>query len=119
MADVTLTFTDIQDEAKGSIKLVKFTGQLDETNIEEEAKKFYDVLEAENIKNVIFDFSELSYLNSKSIGYIADWQGKVTQAGGKLVIYGAAENIFDILDVVGLTQLIEMKATQEEAQAAL
>lgn len=118
MSDITLTFSDLEG-ANTPTKLVKFVGQLDETNVEEESKKVYAELEDENLKNMVFDFSELSYLNSKSIGYLADWQDKVSGKGGKLVIFGAAANIFDILDVVGLTKLIDIVDTVEEAQEAL
>ncbi len=118
MSDITLTFSDL-DGAQAPTKLVKFVGQLDETNVEEESKKVYAEMENEELKNMVFDFSELSYLNSKSIGYLADWQGKINAKGGKLVIFGSAANIFDILDVVGLTQLIDIVDTVEEAKEAL
>ncbi|MDF2378847.1 MAG: STAS domain-containing protein [Candidatus Gracilibacteria bacterium] len=115
MSDSIITFidSDLPDT-----KIAKFVGQLDETNIEDEAKRVYAELEG-GLKNMVFDFTELSYLNSKSIGYIADWQGKVTENNGKLVIFGAAENIFDILDVVGLTKLIEIVDDLEGAKGAL
>lgn len=116
MSDVTITFSDLDEK---SAKLVKFSGQLDETNIEAEAKKVYEVLEQGKAKNFIFDFSDLSYLNSKSIGYIADWQQKISQGGGKLVIFGAKENIFDILDVVGLTNLVDLVQNMDEAKKVL
>lgn len=120
MSDVTITYSDLQVAAsKGKSKLIKFVGQLDETNIEDEAKKFYKVIDEETPKNIIFDFSELTYLNSKSIGYIADWQSKISQAGGKLVIFGVQENIFDILDVVGLTKIIDLVDNLDEAKEAL
>jgi stage II sporulation protein AA (anti-sigma F factor antagonist) len=114
MSDITLASSEFQ----AGTQLVKFTGQLDETNIEEQAKKIYEILEGET-KNLIFDFSELTYLNSKSIGYIADWQQKISQKGGKLVIVGAKDNIFDILDVVGLTNIMEIVETTEQAKGAL
>ena len=66
------------------------------------------VFEEEAPKNCVFDFTNLTYLNSKSIGYIADWQAKIAGTGGKLVIFGVQENIFDILDVVGLTKIIDL-----------
>ncbi|MDP3975866.1 MAG: STAS domain-containing protein [bacterium] len=117
MADVTITFSNVDGLA--GTKLIKFSGQLDETNIEDEAKKVYAVLDGEKPKNLIFDFSELSYLNSKSIGYISDWQSKISQAGGKVVIFGAQPNIFDILDVVGLTKLIDLVEHLDEARTKL
>lgn len=111
MSDITIT----SSELLAGTQLLKFSGQLDETNIEEQAKKVYKIME-EGAKNLVFDFSELTYLNSKSIGYIADWQQKISQKGGRLVIIGAKENIFDILDVVGLTNIVTMVDTVEEAK---
>jgi stage II sporulation protein AA (anti-sigma F factor antagonist) len=114
MSDVTISASELQAQTE----LVAFAGQLDETNIEEQAKKIYQIMEGD-VKNLVFDFSELTYLNSKSIGYIADWQQKVSQKNGKLIIVGAKENIFDILDVVGLTNIITIVDTVEDAKKAL
>lgn len=120
MSDITLQFSDAQtDESVGKTVIVAFEGQLDETNVEEESKKVYEQMDQEGLKNMIFDFSGLTYLNSKSIGYLADWQEKVSQKGGKLIICGVQENIYDILDVVGLTKLIDMVENVEEAKEAL
>lgn len=120
MSDITLTFSDLEgDASKGKTSLVKFEGQLDETNVEDESKKVYDEMEKEGLKNFVFDFSGLTYLNSKSIGYLADWQEKISQKGGKLVVFGVQENIFDILDVVGLTKLIDIVDTLDEAKEAI
>jgi anti-anti-sigma regulatory factor len=58
-------------------------------------------------------------MNSKSIGYLTDWYGKVTEGGGKIVISKAKSNILDILQVVGLTQLINCYPTLDEAKFAL
>ena len=63
MSDISITSSDIAE--KPSSKLVKFSGQLDETNIEQEAKKVYAMMEGNGVKNFVFDFSDLSYLNSK------------------------------------------------------
>jgi len=114
MSDISITTS----EFIAGTQLVKFVGQLDETNIEEQAKKIYQIMEGE-VKNLVFDFSELTYLNSKSIGYIADWQQKISQKGGKIVIVAAKENIFDILDVVGLTNIITIVDNEEDAKKAL
>jgi len=114
MSDISITAS----EFVAGTQLVKFVGQLDETNIEDQAKKIYQIMEGD-VKNLVFDFFELTYLNSKSIGYIADWQQKISQKGGKLVIVGAKENIYDILDVVGLTNIITIVDTEEDAKKAL
>ncbi len=118
MSQVTITSSDLPG-TKEKTTLLKFAGQLDETNIEAEAAKVYQIMEADKPKHFVFDFTELTYLNSKSIGFIADWQQKVAANGGKVVVFGAQPNIFDILDVVGLTNLVELVKTLEDAKAGL
>jgi anti-anti-sigma factor len=114
----------IEDMAIGSAdktaKLLTFKGQLDETNVDEKSKEIYAIIE-KTPKNLflLFDFENLEYMNSKSIGYLTDWYSKVTEGGGKIVIAKARPNILDILEVVGLTQLISCFPTIDEAKLAL
>lgn len=121
MTEAHIIIEDIaQDDAAKHLKLISISGQLDESNIDEKAQEIYALLTA-NPQGLymIFDFEKLEYMNSKSIGYLTDWFGKVTEAQGKIVIIKAKPNIIDILQVIGLTQLIPMFATLEEAKFAL
>lgn len=103
-----------------NVKLIRISGQLDESNVDEEAKKIYSLIESvPNGLNIVFDLSALEYMNSKSIGYLTDWYSKVSSNGGKIVIAQARENILDILQVVGLTQLINAYPSLDEAKLAI
>ena len=117
----TITIEDVESSSPDmTVKLVKFAGQLDESNVDEKAKKIYDLIEqVPNNLNLILDLSELEYMNSKSIGYLTDWYGKVYENGGKIVIAQTRPNILDILQVVGLTQLIKTFPTIDEAKFAI
>ena len=121
MTDVQITIEDVQSTQPGkTIKLVHVVGQLDESNVDEKSKVIYQMLETvPQGLNVIFDFSGLEYMNSKSIGYLTDWYSKISATGGKVVIAQARDNILDILQVVGLTQLINAYASVEEAKLAV
>ena len=118
MAEVNISFKDISEGAK-VCKMIRFTGQLDETNVDNEAKKIYQVITEITPPYVILDFSELSYMNSKSIGYVTDWFTQIAAKGGKMVIYNPRPNILDILKVVGITQIIEIHSDLEMAKTAL
>jgi len=121
MTQANITIEDIPATAAGiTAKLVKFQGQLDESNVDEKAKIIYALLEQfpQNLY-LLFDFGELEYMNSKSIGYLTDWYGKVSEGKGKIVVAMTRSNILDILQVVGLTQLINCYATLDEAKFAL
>lgn len=121
MTQVHITTEDITGAPEGKVvKLVHIVGQLDESNVDEKAKEIYKLIESvPQGLNLIFDFSELEYMNSKSIGYMTDWYSKISGTGGAVVIAAARENILDILQVVGLTQLINAYATVEEAKLAV
>jgi anti-anti-sigma factor len=108
MTQATITVEDIPASVEGiTAKLVKFVGQLDESNVDEKAKILYQLIEQypKNL-HLLFDFEQLEYMNSKSIGYLTDWYGKVSEGQGKIAIGKPRSNILDILQVVGLTQLI-------------
>jgi anti-anti-sigma factor len=121
MTQATITIEDIPATVTGiTAKLVKFVGQLDESNVDEKAKILYQLIE-QYPKNLymLFDFEQLEYMNSKSIGYLTDWYGKVSEGQGKIAIAKPRSNILDILQVVGLTQLINCYQTIDEAKFAL
>jgi len=117
----TITIEDVAtDNHEVTVKLVKITGQLDESNVDEKAKEIYALIEQvpQNLY-LILDFADLEYMNSKSIGYLTDWYGKIFENGGKIVIAQMKPNILDILQVVGLTQLIKTYPTLDEAKFAI
>ena len=120
MTEVQINISDLQAANNMPTKLVKVIGQLDESNVDMKIKEVYAVLQANpNGVNLIFDFEELQYMNSKSIGYLTDLYGKVTEKGGKTVVSKCRPNIEDILQVVGLNQLIPLVSTNEEAMMKL
>lgn len=120
MTEATITIEDILSSPEKVVKIVHIAGQLDESNIDEKIQEIYKVIEA-NPKNLnlIFDLENLEYMNSKSIGYLTDLYGKITETGGQVAIGQPKPNIADILQVVGLTQLIKTFPSVSEAKKYL
>lgn len=115
---ITVTEENIDEHVK--VVIVRFDGQLDESNIDENAHLIYDLIDdIESNSYIIFDFQGLSYMNSKSIGYLTDWHLKVSEKNGEIILARARENILDILNVVGLTQIIKSYPTIDEAKLAV
>lgn len=121
MTQATITVEDVQSpNANEIIKIVHISGQLDESNVDEKIQEIYKLVEATpKGLNLVFDMEHLEYMNSKSIGYLTDLYGKISEAGGQVAIAKAQPNILDILQVVGLTQLIKTFATVDEAKTYL
>lgn len=121
MAQIQITIEDIPSSGTDKkIKLIHFAGQLDESNVDEKAKMIYDLIAATpQALFLIMDFEKLEYMNSKSIGYLTDWYTKLSEKKGGIFIASAKPNILDILQVVGLTQLINCSGSIEEAKLAV
>lgn len=117
MSDIQINFQDLNLGSRQG-KLISFNGQLDETNVDHEAKQVYQVIGEMPDPVLFLDFTGLDYMNSKSIGYLTDWFSKATAKGGSLCIIGPKPNILDILKVVGITQIITVYNTLKDAQAS-
>jgi len=118
MSEIQITFQDLTLGGKPA-KLINFVGQLDETNVDHEAKQIYQIITEMLEPNLLLDFSNLEYMNSKSIGYVTDWFTQASAKGGSVSIVGPKPNILDILKVVGITQIITVYSSLEEAKTAL
>jgi len=118
MSEIQITFQDLVIGGK-AVKLISFMGQLDETNVDHEAKQIYQVITEMPEPHLLLDFSNLEYMNSKSIGYVTDWFTQATAKNGSVAIVGPKPNILDILKVVGITQIITVHDTLEAAKAAM
>lgn len=121
MAQIIITAEDVPSSNPAKkVKLLRFAGQLDESNVDEKAKEIYEIINGvpEGLF-LIFDFEKLEYMNSKSIGYLTDWYTKLGEKKGGVVVASARPNILDILQVVGLSQLITCVGTVDEAKLAV
>ncbi len=121
MTDIKFQFSElISTQSQNPIKLIVLEGQLDESNIDDFAPKVYQQIEINpEGTNYILDLEKLTYLNSKSIGYISDWYGKISAKKGKLIIAKALTNIKDIFNVVGLDKVIPLTQTLDEAKTLI
>lgn len=108
------------NDPEDKVLLVEIFGHLDEANVDNVAKDFYEVIGNAPVgTKFIFDFQEVEFINSKGIGYFLDFYRKISENSGKMVIARIPENVLDILEVVGVTKIIEVYFTIDEAKLAL
>ena len=119
---IIISITDATADLGGKVplRIVRFDGQLDESNVDDQSKNIYALIETcPDGTHFVFDLEGLTYMNSKSIGFLTDWHLKVTGKKGEILLARARENILDILNVVGLTQIVRTFSTVEEAKLAI
>jgi len=108
MASITIQQlgpTDI-NTAK-NLTMVGFAGDLDQVSIEQDSEKVEQLInEVPNGSIMLFDFSNLMYINSRSISYLVNWYMTLEKKMAKLILFALRPNILDILDTTGITNLI-------------
>ena len=113
------TLIEVNKKDVNGILIFEFIWELDETNADKTFKSIYDQIWDFEGKNIILNLSGLKYLNSKSIGYIADVFSNIEDAEGKMYISNCTDWVKDILELVGITTIIPTVDTEKEAIEAM
>ena len=94
---------------------IVFDGELDETNVEASAEKVYRLIDSTAAESIFcFDFAKLSYMNSKSLGFLSDWYTKITDRGGRIFIVSPQPTIDEVLRTVMLDVYIPIVSSFED-----
>jgi anti-anti-sigma factor len=112
--------TQIENKTVGdtSYALVTLTGQIDESNLTDFGVQI-DPLIGTGSQYLIFELAGLEFINSKVIGYLAAAHSKMDEFEQKMIFVNANQNIFDILELVGLTQLVPTLESEAKAVEAI
>ena len=105
----------IQDGPSPLVKVVSFSGEMDETNIEQARKDLAPLLNDSSVKTLVFDLKNLKFINSKGIGYLVSVHTHLAKDKRKLVLTQAQEAVMDVVNLIGLTSIIPYHETLEGA----
>jgi anti-anti-sigma factor len=97
------------------VKIFSFHGELDETNVDTTFPNIIEDIGDFAGTKTLFNLAELTYLNSKSIGYIADIAQRTEDSKGHFALCCLRDEVRDTLDLVGITSIIPVYDTEETA----
>ncbi len=109
------TLIEIKKREENGVTIFDFTGELDETNADNTFTGIYEQIGDFSDRKIIFNLTGLKYLNSKSIGYIADVFSNLEDNDGKMYISNCDEGVKDVLELVGITTIIPTVDTEKQA----
>lgn len=95
--------------------LVKVNGELDHHMAEKIKTAVDDKLRCTNAVNVIFDFSELQFMDSSGIGVIMGRYKKVRTLGGRVIAICVNAGILRIMEMSGMDKIIKLTPSLEKA----
>lgn len=113
------TLIEVNKKEENWILIFEFTWELDETNADKTFNSLYNEIWDFSDKKIILNLKGLKYLNSKSIGYIADIFSNVEDNEWKMYISNCDEWVKDVLELVGITTIIPTVDSEKEAIEAI
>lgn len=113
------TLIEVNKKEENGIIIFHFAGELDETNADKTFTSIYEEIGDFSEKKIIFNLAGLKYLNSKSIGYIADVYSNIEDNEGQMHISNCDDGVKDVLELVGITTIIPTVDDQEDAIKAM
>ncbi len=112
---INLEYSVVEGLDKANV--VKFSGDLDATNVEEVVEKVFSLMNDGAI-HIIADFSELRYVNSTGLGILLHFSKSAKEKGGSFKVCNVNDNVYEIIDIIGATTLLEIFDTVDEAVAS-
>ena len=104
----------------GEVSVVKFVDRkiLDETNIQELGKELFRLVEEEDRKSLLLNFSTVDFLSSAALGKLITLDKKVKAHGGKLKLSNIRPEIYEVFAITRLNKLFDIRDDEADALAA-
>jgi len=99
--------------------LIKFHSDIDHHNAVQIRMKADRLIERGDLRNVVFDFEEVHFMDSSGIGMIMGRYKQVIFHGGKIAACGVSNEVDRILKISGLYRVMDKFDSAEDAIEAI
>ena len=99
------------------VVIVRFVDNriLDATSIEELGEELFALVEQENCKKLLINFTDVEFLSSAALNKLIILDKKVKSSEGKLILCDLRPEINEVFVITRLDQLFTIKETEESA----
>jgi len=104
----------------GDVTVVRFVDRkiLDVTNIHELGRELFQLVEEQNKKKLLLNFSAVEFLSSETLGELIKLEKKVKQHSGKLILSNIKPEIYEVFAITRLNKLFDIRDDEAQAMAA-
>lgn len=106
-------------QKKVNTLVVDLIGELDHHYADLVRTKIDDRIDRDNIRNVVLNFSEVTFMDSSGIGAIVGRYKRIKNKKGKLCIANSRDNVSKVLELSGLLKVIDYYDNVTEALEVL
>lgn len=110
---------DIKITSRGSTLVACFNGELDHHFAEYARNRIEGELLKATTRNVIFDLTGLSFMDSSGIGVIVGRYANIKKLGGRTAIICKNQKILRILEISGILKLMPVFENLDNALNSL
>ncbi len=110
-----LQITEVND-----VTVVRFVDRkiLDEANIQELGQELFRLVEEDNRKKILLNFSMVEFLSSAALGKLITLHKKVKQHSGMLKLSNIRPEIYEVFAITKLNKLFDIKDEESDALAS-
>jgi len=106
------------NELENGIRLIKFIGALDLTGSYGIEVEFVRQCQGDNVR-VLADLSEVDYISSIGVHMLVNAANSIARRGGKIALLNPQRDVMDVLEIIGIPQIIPIYSDLESAKAGL
>ena len=109
---------EIAAEKRDGLLLLTFGGQLDAASADESERTLLALIDEEGLR-VVVDLGPLAYLSSVGLGVILRLTKQVMKYNGRIVFHSLQPRVRQILDMTGLSLMLQLYESAAEAIRAV
>jgi len=104
----------------GDVTVVRFRDNkiIEDINIQELGQELFQLVDAQNRKKLLLNFSSVDFLSSAALGKLITLDKKVKAGGGLLKLSNIRPEIYEVFAITKLNRLFDIKDDQVDALAA-
>jgi anti-anti-sigma factor len=100
------------------VRVLKLSGEFDASAVERALEEVTTLLDA-GVRHLIADCEDLRYVNSTGLGVILHFSRVARERGGSFALCKVSEPVYEIIEIIGATTLLELHDSVESAIQSL
>lgn len=109
---------DVQQTKLGEVPVVQLFGRLDAGAVPQFKKEVAEVLKPEGAK-VIFDFQELTFIDSSGLGAMVSLLKQIAPKNGNILLANLRPEVLALFELTRLTKVFDIYSDLDGAVASL
>ncbi|MFM9024482.1 MAG: STAS domain-containing protein [Planctomycetaceae bacterium] len=104
----------------GDVSVVRFVDKkiLDEAGIQELGAELFGLVEHDNRRSIVLNFSDVEFLSSAALGKLITLDRKVKAAKGRLKMSNIRPEVLEVFQITKLNKVFDIRGEEAEAVSA-